>query len=163
MKLTIRYFLIVNIAILLFGLSAQAQKTPVKSTIKKADNPKVTALLKKSGYGHTVFGDNVWTVESGAAAPVILSYAPEEDILVMFMTVAEKGKFRVTADAMSDLLKVSSEVLYGKVAWHEDGSIIVRAEWKLKQLDQETFEVLLVAVLDGYKQATEKMAPVLVK
>jgi len=162
MKLTIRHFLIIPVVILLFGMSTLAQKKPAKPAVK-SDNPKVTALLKRSGYGHTIFGDNVWTVESGVAAPILVSYVPEEDIILIFMTVAEKGKFRVTADAMADLLKVSGEVLYGKVAWHEDGSIIFRAEWKLKQLDQQTFEVLLVAVLDGYKQATEKMTPILVK
>lgn len=155
----LRNLLILTTFVFVLGISAEAQKAPAKPAAAAKDNPKITSMLKRSGYGHTIYGKNVWTVESGEAAPVVVTYIPEGSLLLLFMTVAENGKYNLTAESAVDLLKVAGDIAYGKVAIAEDGDLIIRAEWKLNQLDQKTFEELLVSLVEGFQLATKKLAP----
>lgn len=156
MNKSIRIFLI-GALVLAFAICASAQKKPAKAA-PKAD--KIGQYVKNSGYKSETLDKGIWTLASYSGTVLIGSY---EGILVVFMTVAEKGKFQITAESMSEMLRLANELDHVKFIIADDGNLLVRGEERIKYVDQAIFNDTVLRVTNGYDKATAKLAPFLVK
>jgi hypothetical protein len=123
-------------------------------------NSKIDGFIKHSGYQYKDFGKGIWGMKGPAGTILVVTTA---DTLVMGMVVPTQGKVKVTAESMSDLLKLTHDLDYLKVGIDDDNDIFIRTEQRIRLLDQAAFDDLVKRVTTGYERTLAKLAPYAIK
>lgn len=115
---------------------------------------KATRLFNESGVKFTKVSDNVWSVPfSGKNLKEFqVAVATGDDILVMFVTLAEAKKLRATPEMMKRLLLLNTEYDRVKIGFDKGGDLIVRTDLGIRVLDKLEFQENLdqiAAAADG--------------
>jgi hypothetical protein len=153
----IRAFAVVTALLLTFAITGFAQKRPLKP---KPNATKIERLLAGSGFEYTAFGSNVWTVEVESNT-IMLGGGP--DTYVAFMTIAKKGTYQITAESMSEILRLADELDQVKFLIDRDADLAIRLDFRIGLMDQATFKDALLRVSLGHDQGVSRIAPFLVK
>ncbi len=122
------------LALLQSGLhTASAQETP---------SAKIARLLESTGYTYSKGSNNAWSMTfKGEVLPEFdLIISSQQDILVLFVLVAEKKAFRVTPELMQKMLRLNEELDKVKVGIDKDGDAFVRVDLSLRVLDAQEFK-----------------------
>lgn len=141
------------IAFVVYGV---AQKRPVKTSTQP---DRIGQFVKKSGYKYQHVEKGIWTLASDSGTVLV---ATGEGIVVVFMTVAENGDYRTTVESLTEILRLSNELDHVKFLIDDDGSIVVRADARLKSVDQAVFDDTVVRIINGYEKSSAKLSPFLV-
>lgn len=157
LKYSIRHILVAAFLLITFSVMADGQKRPVKPSPKAA---KIDRLFENSGFKYTQLGTSVWTVECESNT-VLVGGGP--DTFVAFMTIAKKGKFQITAESMSEMLKLAAELDQVKFVIDDEGDLAIRSDFRVGLMDQATFKDTLLRVSLGYDQGVSRIAPFLIK
>jgi hypothetical protein len=112
------------------------------SSAQNTSSPKIARLLEDSGYPYTKASNNVWSVPfQGKALPNFLLVASaQQDILVLFVVVAEKKDFKVTPELMHKMLKLNGDLDRVKIGFDKDGDAFVRVDLSIRVLDSQEFK-----------------------
>ncbi len=125
------------LAILCLQLAAQPAKAQDKISAK------VASLLESSGYPYTKAADSVWAVPFEGKAlskfNVVASVVAltEQDILVLFVIVAEAKNLKVTPELMRIMLKLNGDLDRVKIGFDKDGDVFVRIDLSIRVLDSQ--------------------------
>ena len=112
---------------------------PHTSYAQNTSSPKIARLLEDSGYPYTKASNNVWSLPfQGKALPKFLLVAStQQDILVLFVVVAEKKDFKVTPELMQKMLKLNGDLDRVKIGFDKDGDAFVRVDLSIRVLDSQ--------------------------
>jgi len=152
-----RLAFVLGALLITFSICANAQGGAAKPA---AATDKIGGFIKKSGFKYTEFKKGVWTVDS-EHGPILIGGG--DDFVVIFMIVAKKDSFRVTEQSMVEMLKLSGDLDFLEMNLDEAGDLSVRAEAKVKLMDQKLFEEALQRVVSGYAEAAARLAPFVIK
>ena len=152
-----RYILFVAVMAMSFSAVASAQGTQVA---KSPTAVKVERFLAESGFEFKAHGTDGWTIQASTGTVVI---GAEGENVVVEMIIAPKGKFQVSAESMSDMLKLAHGLDFLKVGIDPEDNLFVRSEAKIGSVDGPEFNATLLRIVNGHAKATAKMAPYLVK
>jgi hypothetical protein len=126
-------------ALILLFVAASACFHPGLNTsyAQNTSSAKIVRLLEDSGYPYTKASDNVWTVPfKGKALPNFrLIATTQQQILVLFVVVAEKKDFKVTPELMQKMLRLNGDLDRVKIGLDEDGDAYVRVDLSIRVLD----------------------------
>lgn len=118
----------------LFAVSANAQRT------KPADpEQQFERLVKNSKYQKYKHGGASFQQEGGD----VIDYEGALGYLTATAHIAAKGEFNLTPELARVLLKTNYDIDFIKVGIDEDGNLVIRADMKMKDLDQELFDQVL--------------------
>jgi putative sensory transduction regulator len=120
-------------AITFLQLSAQPAIAQDKQSAK------IAQLLEGSGYSYTKAADSVWTIPfQGNALPKFNVVAStQNDVLVLFVIVAEQKNLRVTPELMQRMLKLNGDLDRVKIGIDKDGDAFVRIDLSVRILDSQ--------------------------
>ena len=109
------------------------------SSAQDSSSPKIARLLEDSGYPYTKAANNVWSVPFlGKALPNFLLVASaQQDILVLFVVVAEKKDLKITPELMQKMLKLNGDLDRVKIGFDKDGDAFVRVDLSVRVLDSQ--------------------------
>jgi hypothetical protein len=143
------------ILIALSCLSAQSAAAQDKPSAK------VAKLFEESGYSYTKAKENVWTVafRGGAFSSFNLVASVSQDILVIFVIVAEKKDVKVTPELMRNLLKLNSDLDRVKIGIDNDGDIFVRVDLSIRILDLQEFKANIEQVAASADEVYKAIKP----
>ena len=112
------------------------------SSAQDSASPKIARLLEDSGYPYTKASNNVWSVPfQGKALPSFLLVASvQQDLLVLFVVVAEKKDFKVTPELMQRMLKLNGDLDRVKIGFDKEGDAFVRVDLSVRVLDSQEFK-----------------------
>ena len=131
-------------ALILLAIAALACFNPGLRTSFAQDSPlpKVARLLEESAYPYSKSANNVWSIPfQGKALPNFLLVASvEQDILVLFVVVAEKKDLKVTPEMMQRMLKLNGDLDRVKIGFDKDGDAFVRVDLSVRVLDVQEFK-----------------------
>jgi hypothetical protein len=121
---------------------------------------KMERLMRADAYSfQSTRSASVWTIHFTGKhltdIKVILAIAeePDSDLMVIFVTVAEKAHLPVTADFMSKLLKENHELDRVKVGYDADGDLFVREDAALRITD----EAEMKAIIDQVEKSADEI------
>lgn len=152
-----RLVLIALLLLLTFSIFANGQKYGKKPAVK---TDKIGRLIQASGFEYESFGTSVWKVECESNT-LIVGGGP--DSFVAFITIAKKGTFQITAESMSDMLKLAGELDRVKIIITEEGDLQIQMDFMVGLMNQATFKDALLRVSYGYDQGVYRIAPFLIK
>ncbi|HJQ69856.1 MAG TPA: YbjN domain-containing protein [Blastocatellia bacterium] len=131
-------------ALVLITLAALASSHTGLHTSYAQDSSasKVARLLEESSLGYSKASNNVWSVPfQGKALPNFLVVASvQQDILVLFVVVAEKKDIRVAPELMQKMLKMNADLDRVKIGFDKDGDAFVRIDLSIRVLDVQEFK-----------------------
>jgi hypothetical protein len=123
--------------------SAPKPGSQAVSAATTASSTRVTQLLSASGYNFKQVTATVWSIDFTGKAlskfKVIL--ATQDDLLVVFVTVAEKKSIPLSADFMMKLLRFDHSLDRVKVGIDDDGDAFVRVDLTVRVLDGQEFKL----------------------
>jgi len=143
-----------------FSSAVHAQKATKGKVVVKTS--KVGLLVKNSGYESLELDKSAWELTSDDKK-VLVGTDPDNTIVVIFMTIAPKNGYKITAESMTEMLKLANDLDHVKFIIDENGSLMVRSDARFKLIDQAAFNDTVNRVLNGYNLASEKLAPFLIK
>jgi hypothetical protein len=116
---------------------------------------KIGQLTKASGYEFTQKTDSVWAADFQGKnlKHFRLIVAVQEDVLVTFVTVAEKARMPVTTGFMHRLLRFNSKLDRVKIGYDDDGDLFVRCDASVRVLDAQEFH----SIMDQVSAATDEV------
>lgn len=119
---------------------------------------KVVSLMKADGYNYVPSrSPSVWSIHFPGKhltdIKVILAVSEDEDLMVVFVTVAEKRRLPVTADFMIKLLDENHALDRVKVGYDADGDLFVREDSSVRILDAEEFR----AIVDQVEKSADEV------
>jgi hypothetical protein len=143
----------VSLAASTAGAGAQ-EKTPAA---------KVARLLEESGYTYAKAQDNIWVIafKGKALSDFNVIVTTEQDVVVLFVIVAEKKNTRVTADLMQMLLKLNGDFDRVKIGFDKDGDTFVRIDLGARVLDAQEFKVNVEQVAASADEVFSAIKPFL--
>lgn len=121
---------------------AQAKAAQMSAT--DVSTVRVNTLLGQSGYTFVqIPGKSVWTIDfTGKSLPkfkVIL--AAQDDLLVVFVTIAQKKNIPLSPDFMMKMLRFDHSLDRVKVGIDDDGDAFVRIDLSVRILDSQEFKL----------------------
>lgn len=130
---------------------------------EKSASVKVAQLLEESGYAYTKASPTVWTVpyQGKVLSDFKVIASTQQDILVLFVIVAEKKDIRLTPELMQKLLKMNSDLDRVKIGIDGDGDGFVRIDLSLRVLDAEEFKMNIEQVAAAADEVYAAMKPFL--
>ncbi len=116
---------------------------------------KVERLTKESGYDFSRKTDTVWAADfTGKNLKNFrLVVAVQDDVLVVFVTVAEKAKMPVNVAFMRKLLRYNSTLDRVKIGYDDDGDLFVRCDASVRVLDAAEFH----SIVDQVSAASDEV------
>ena len=116
---------------------------------------KVGQLLKASSYDFSQKNDAVWSADfkGKALSSFRLVVAVQDDVMVTFVTVAEKARVPLSVDFMHKLLRYNSTLDRVKVGLDDDGDLFVRCDASVRILDGKE----LAAIVDQVSAAADEV------
>jgi hypothetical protein len=158
-KTTFRFILLLSISLLFTALTrGQAAQTP---STKSEFAARVGTYLLKSPYEFKILSDKYWIINHKTGGTILL--AVEEDLMVMGVVVAKQGDYRVTAESMSDMLKLAHQLDFIKVGIDDDGDLFVRMERRGKTLEQKEFFDFVETVASASVKAGKQIGPYMIR
>jgi hypothetical protein len=158
LKVTAFVFLILAMLVTIPPTVTSAPKPGAQkiSAATEASSARVTQLLQGSGYNFKSVTPTVWSIDftgkSLTKFKVIL--ATQDDLLVVFVTVAQKKNIPLSTDFMLKLLKFDHSLDRVKVGLDDDDDLFVRVDLSVRVLDAQEFklniEQLAAAANDVY-------------
>ena len=135
--------------VLLLALSASA------ALAQTAGTAKVGQLLKASSYDFSQKNDSVWSADfkGKALSSFRLVVAVQGDVMVAFVTVAEKARIPMSVDFMRKLLRYNSTLDRVKIGFDDDGDLFVRCDASVRILDGKE----LAAIVDQVSAASDEV------
>lgn len=129
------------IALVVLGSSqsfAQSDETSRSSA-------KITQLLRASGHEFEQKSDTVWAVSyhGKSLKQYRVVIAVENDLMVVFVTVAPKAQLPMTTDFMLTLLRLNNTFDRVKIGLDHDGDLFVREDSSVRILDAQEFKEIL--------------------
>ncbi len=122
---------------------------------------KVLQLLKASGFQYKLLDQHVWGLafkgKSMASIPVYVMSV--EDVLIVSVTVAENGTFKLIPPLMSKLLKYADGSGTSVVALDDKNNITVRAELQTRLCDLEEFKRMVYHTAMSADQVDAEIKP----
>jgi hypothetical protein len=108
----------------------------------KASAGKVVQLLEEAGYSYAKAADSVWTVDfHGKALPEFkLIATTNQDLVILFVIVAEKKDIKLTPEAMLKLLRLNDNLDRVKIGIDKEGDLFVRVDLSARALDGKEFK-----------------------
>lgn len=156
-------FHFVMILAILFGLSSSVPgRTPGAADATQdtqASVARVTELLRESGLTHRKTGPNTWLIERQGKNPILV--ATGADFLVLGIIVAIKEDIRAANDLNFKLLKLNHSLDFSKAGFDDDDDLFVRIEHRMRNIDVQTFKVMVEDVILGAEKAEEVLKPFL--
>jgi len=120
---------------------------PARAQSVDANIAKVVRLMKADAYNYVASSSpSVWSIhftgKNLTDIKVILAVATDQgsDLMVVFVTVAEKKRLPVTTDFMRKLLNENHTLDRVKVGYDADGDLFVRADSNVRVLDEAEFK-----------------------
>jgi hypothetical protein len=112
------------------------------SSAQDSASPKIARLLEESGYPYTKAANNVWSIpfRGKVLQNFQLVASVQQDILVLFVVVAEKKELRVTPELMQRMLKLNADLDRVKIGFDKDGDAFVRVDLSVRVLDIQEFK-----------------------
>ena len=103
----------------------------------------MTQLLESSGYNFKVVNATVWSINfTGKKLPTFkVILATQDDLVVVFVTIAEKKNLPMTADFLYRLLRFDHSLDRVKVGIDDDGDAFVRVDLTVRILDLQEFKM----------------------
>jgi Putative bacterial sensory transduction regulator len=116
---------------------------------------KVSQLMKASGYDFSQKTDSVWAADfTGKNLKNFrLIVAIQDDVLVSFVTIAEKAKMPVNVAFMRKLLRYNSTLDRVKIGFDDDGDLFVRCDASVRVLDAKEFH----SIVDQVSAASDEV------
>ncbi len=150
LKLRFVVLLVIAALVVIPPVATSAPKHPaqaVKAAQMSATDvsaARVNTLLGQSGYTFVqIPGKAVWTIDfTGKSLPkfkVIL--AAQDDLLVVFVTIAQKKNIPLSADFMMKMLRFDHSLDRVKVGIDDDGDAFVRIDLSVRILDIQEFKL----------------------
>lgn len=129
----------------------------------KAPSSKVLQLLEDSGYAYSKASATVWTIpfEGKVLSKFKVITSTQQDILVVFVVVAEKKEFKLTPELMQKLLGMNSDLDRVKIGIDSDGDAFVRIDLSLRVLDTQEFKANIEQVAAAADEVYAAMKPFL--
>lgn len=95
--------------------------------------------MDRSGYSYKKAADTVWAVpfEGKALSKFNVVASTEQDMLVVFVIVAEAKSLRVTPELMRTMLKLNGDLDRVKIGLDKDGDAFVRIDLSVRILDSQ--------------------------
>ncbi|MGA2181513.1 MAG: hypothetical protein ABSH47_00660 [Bryobacteraceae bacterium] len=139
--------------ILAAGLAAAAGYA--QEAAPAAGASKVGQLMKASGYDFTQKTASVWAADFQGKnlKNFRLIVAIQDDVLVTFVTIAEKGKMPVNTAFMRKLLRYNSTLDRVKIGFDDDGDLFVRCDASVRVLDAREFH----SIVDQVSAASDEV------
>ena len=88
-----------------------------------------------------------------------VSEEPGSDLLVVFVTVAEKRRLPVTTDFMEKLLSENHQLDRVKIGYDRDGDLFVREDASLRVVDETELKEIVDQVYKSADELYEVVAP----
>jgi len=116
---------------------------------------KVGQLLKASSYDFSQKTDSVWSADfkGKSLTSFRLVVAVQDDVMVTFVTVAEKPRIPLSVDFMHKLLRFNSSLDRVKIGLDDDGDLFVRCDASVRILDGKE----LAAIVDQVSAAADEV------
>jgi hypothetical protein len=133
-----------------FGVAGCAQEKPAGGGAAKVDQ-----IAKASGYDFSRKTDAVWAADfTGKNLKNFrLIVAIQDDVLVTFVTIAEKAKMPVNTAFMRKLLRYNSTLDRVKIGYDDDGDLFVRCDASVRVLDAKEFH----SIVDQVSAASDEV------
>ena len=132
---------------------------PVRAETLPEKTSKMERLMRADDYNFkNSKSASVWSIpftgkhKSDIKVILAVSEEPGSDLIVVFVTVAEKRHLPVTADFMRKLLAENHELDRVKVGYDSDGDLFVREDASLRVVDEAELKTIVDQV---YKSADE--------
>lgn len=149
---------------MLFGLSTSlAGRTPESGNATQdtqAAVAKAIELLQESGFTHRKTGPSTWLIERQDKSPILV--ATGADFLVLGIIVAEKKEIRASNDLNHKLLKLNHGLDFAKAGFDDDDDLFVRIEHRIRNVDLQSFKLMVEDVILGAERAAELLKPFLI-
>lgn len=144
---------------LLLSLPAWAADAPAPKPDPNA--AKVFRLLNASGYEFTKKSDTVWYImkHGDHLGDFKVIGANEGDLLVVFVTVAQKAHIRMDMDLASTMLKLNNDLDQVKIGIDNDGDAFVRTDISIRILDKDAFKAIIEQVAAAAEETYAAMKP----
>ena len=116
---------------------------------------KIDQLAKASDYGFTRKNDSVWAADFQGKnlKQFRLVVAVQDDVLVTFVTLAEKNRLPTTTEFMQKLLHYNSTLDRVKIGYDDDGDLFVRCDASVRVMDAKEFH----AIVDQVSAASDEV------
>jgi len=116
---------------------------------------KVDQLAKASGYSFSRKTDSVWAADfvGKNLKNFRLVVAVQGDVLVTFVTVADKARMPVNIAFMRKLLRYNSTLDRVKIGYDDDGDLFVRCDASVRVLDATEFH----SIVDQVSAASDEV------
>ena len=97
----------------------------------------IEKLLYQSGYTYTKKTDTVWTIDFiGKSLPkYMVIITKTDDMVISFVTVAEKNKVKLTPEAMQKLLRANYNYDKVKIGLGRDEELTIRIDQSIRVTD----------------------------
>ena len=139
-----------SLVVFLAVLAAPAALAQAQSGVGK-----IAQLLKASSYDFSQKTDTVWSADfkGKSLSTFRLVVAVQDDVMVTFVTVAEKARIPLSADFMHKLLRYNSTLDRVKIGLDDDGDLFVRCDASVRVLDSKE----LAAIVDQVSAAADEV------
>ncbi|HEV2109930.1 MAG TPA: YbjN domain-containing protein [Gammaproteobacteria bacterium] len=147
----------------LFGLLLSLPTWAADAPAPKPDfnAAKVFRLLDASGYEYTKKSDTVWYIvkHGDHLGDFKVIGANEGDLLVVFVTVAQKAHIQMDLDLASKMLSLNNDLDQVKIGIDNDGDAFVRTDISIRILDKEAFKAVIEQVAAAAEETYAAMKP----
>jgi hypothetical protein len=122
---------------------------------------KVFRLLDASGYEYTKKSDTVWYImkHGDHLGDFKVIGANEGDLLVVFVTVAQKAHIQMDMDLASKMLSLNNDLDQVKIGIDNDGDAFVRTDISIRILDKDAFKAVIEQVAAAAEETYAAMKP----
>lgn len=131
------------------------------ATAQDKISAKIASLLENSGYPYTKAANSVWAVPfEGKVLPKFNVVAStEQDMLVLFVIVAEAKNLRVTPELMRTMLKLNGDLDRVKIGIDKDGDAFVRIDLSVRILDSQELKANIEQVAAAADELYKAIRP----
>ena len=131
-----------TVALLALAVLALFQSGLHTAYAQESPSAKIARLLESTGYTYSKGSNNAWSITfKGDVLPEFdLVISSQQDVLVLFVLVAEKKAMRVTPELMHKMLMLNGEIDKVKVGIDKDGDAFVRIDLNLRVVDAQEFK-----------------------
>jgi len=110
---------------------------PMTSIAQDSDSMALEKLLSQSGYSYVKNSDTVWHIDyNGKSLPkYMLVITKNDEVVVIFVTVARKDNMILTSEAMQKLLQANFNYDKVKIGLDHDGDLSIRIDQSIRSTD----------------------------
>ena len=110
---------------------------PMTAIAQDSDSMALEKLLSQSGYSYVKNSDTVWHIDyNGKSLPKYMVVITKNDeVVVIFVTVARKDNMILTAEAMQKLLQANYNYDKVKIGLDRDGDLSIRIDQSIRSTD----------------------------